>query len=260
MTTVDSRPPGSEPLDSEDPNPDDGRDSAPGRISTGSGASNPTERKDPGRTRSRSKPYTNPTDAEAVTQAAGGDHEAFRVLVERYQNRAYGLALRVMKDEETARDVVQEAFLKAYRSLDRFEGRSSFYTWFYRVVMNLCLDAKRRQPAGRSVEWDEQRAMQTPASTGVDAIDPDRQRAAGPAGELERAQLRDALRSAIDQLPDDARQTLVLREVDGLSYSEIADALEIPKGTVMSRLHHARKRLRTLLEASEAVGRIGDKK
>ena len=195
------------------------------------------------------------TDLEAVAKAAKGDHEAFRELVERYQSRAYGLALRVMRDEESARDVVQEAFLKAYRSLDRFEGRSSFYTWFYRVVMNSCLDAKRRQPAGRYVEWDEQRAMQTPTATGMDAVDPDRQRAAGPSGELERAQLRDALRRAIEQLPDDARQTLVLREVDGLSYAEIAEALEIPKGTVMSRLHHARKRLRTLLEASGAVDR-----
>jgi len=193
-----------------------------------------------------------PTDQEAVAQAAKGDHEAFRVLVERYQNRAYGLALRVMRDEESARDVVQEAFLKAYRSLDRFEGRSSFYTWLYRIVMNLCLDAKRRQPAGRLVEWDEQRAVQTAA------VDPDRQRASSPSGELERSQLRDALRHAIEQLPDDARETLVMREVDGLSYTEIAQALEIPKGTVMSRLHHARKRLRTLLEASGAVDATGE--
>jgi len=193
-----------------------------------------------------------PTDQEAVAQAAKGDHEAFRVLVERYQNRAYGLALRVMRDEESARDVVQEAFLKAYRSLDRFEGRSSFYTWLYRIVMNLCLDAKRRQPAGRLVEWDEQRAVQTAA------VDPDRQRASSPSGELERSQLRDALRHAIEQLPDDARETLVMREIDGLSYAEIAQALEIPKGTVMSRLHHARKRLRTLLEASGAVDATGE--
>ncbi len=225
------------------------------RISAGSVASNPPDRAGQGleETNTRSKSMLEPTDLEAVAKAAKGDHEAFRVLVERYQNRAYGLALRVMRDEEAARDVVQEAFLKAYRSLDRFEGRSSFYTWFYRVVMNLCLDAKRRTPAGRHVEWDEQRAMQTPTATGMDAIDPDLQRAAGPSGELERAQLRDALRHAIDQLPDDARQTLVLREVDGLSYAEIAEALEIPKGTVMSRLHHARKRMRTLLEASGTV-------
>lgn len=232
-------------------------DSKDGRISGGPTASNPPERTGagPGESKTRSKPFSDPTDLEAVAQAAKGDHEAFRVLVERYQNRAFGLALRVMRDEEAARDVVQEAFLKAYRSLDRFEGRSSFYTWFYRVVMNLCLDAKRRQPAGRNVEWDEQRAMQTPPATGLDAIDADRQQALGPSGELERAQLRDALRSAIDQLPDEARQTLILREVDGLSYTEISEALDIPKGTVMSRLHHARKRLRTLLEASGTVDR-----
>jgi RNA polymerase sigma-70 factor (ECF subfamily) len=232
-------------------------DSKGGRISVDSVASNSAERAGPGLEQNK-RAVLEPTDVEAVAKAAKGDHEAFRVLVERYQNRGYGLALRVMRDEEIARDVVQEAFLKAYRSLDRFEGRSSFYTWFYRIVMNLCLDAKRRQPAGRHVEWDEQRAMQTPTATGMDAIDADRQMAAGPSGELERAQLREALRHAIEQLPDDARQTLVLREVDGLSYTEIAEALEIPKGTVMSRLHHARKRLRKLLEASGTVDTTGE--
>ncbi len=188
-----------------------------------------------------------PSDLEAVSRAAEGDHEAFRVLVERYQGRAYGLALRVMRDEEQAKDVVQEAFLKAYRSLDRFEGRSSFYTWFYRVVMNLCIDAKRRQPPGRMVEWDEGHALETPVGSGLDAVDPARQQASGPAGDLERAELRETIRCAIEELPDDARQTLLLREVDGLSYSEIAKSLGIPKGTVMSRLHHARRRLRALL-------------
>jgi RNA polymerase sigma-70 factor (ECF subfamily) len=190
---------------------------------------------------------TDPSDLEAVTRAVEGDHEAFRVLVERYQGRAYGLALRVMRDEEQAKDVVQEAFLKAYRSLDRFEGRSSFYTWFYRVVMNLCIDAKRRQPSGRMVEWDESQALEAPAGTGLDAVDPARQQASGPAGDLERAELRDTIGRAIEALPDDARQTLMLREVDGLSYSEIAKSLGVPKGTVMSRLHHARRRLRALL-------------
>jgi RNA polymerase sigma-70 factor (ECF subfamily) len=197
-----------------------------------------------------------PTDLEAVTRAADGDHEAFRVLVERYQGRAYGLALRVMRNEEQAKDVVQDAFLKAYRSLDRFEGRSGFYTWFYRVVMNLCIDAKRRQPAGRLVEWDEGHALQTPVGTGLDAVDPARQQASSPAGDLERAELRETIQRAIEQLPDEARQTLVLREIDGLSYSEIAETLGIPKGTVMSRLHHARRRMRVLLaeQAGEEPG------
>jgi len=198
-----------------------------------------------------------PSDLEAVTRAAQGDHEAFRVLVDRYQSRAYGLALRVMGDEEQAKDVVQDAFLKAYRSLDRFEGRSSFYTWFYRVVMNLCIDAKRRQPAGRLVEWDEGHALETPVGTGLDAVDPARQQTGGPAGALERAELREIIGRAIEVLPDDARQTLMLREVDGLTYSEIAKSLGIPKGTVMSRLHHARRRLRALL-AEQGVDEIGE--
>jgi RNA polymerase sigma-70 factor (ECF subfamily) len=206
------------------------------RIVGADPASKPGERSEAG-----------PSDLEAVTRAAKGDHDAFRVLVERYQERAFGLALRVMRDEEQARDVVQDAFLKAYRSLDRFEGRSSFYTWFYRVVMNLCIDVKRRQPPGRMVEWDEAHALEAPVGTGLDAVDSARQRASGPVGELERAELRETIRRAIEELPDDARQTLLLREVDGLSYSEIAKSLGVPKGTVMSRLHHARRRLRTLL-------------
>jgi len=198
-----------------------------------------------------------PTDLEAVKRAARGDHEAFRVLVERYQGRAFGLALRVMGDEEQARDVVQDAFLKAYRSLDRFEGRSSFYTWFYRVVMNLCIDAKRRQPPGRMVDWDESHALEAPAGTGLDAVDPAHQQESSPAGDLERAELREILQRAIEALPEDARQTLTLREVDGLSYSEIAKLLGIPKGTVMSRLHYARRRVRALL-AEHGVNESGE--
>ena len=96
-----------------------------------------------------------PDDAEAVRRARDGDREAFRVLVERHQGRAYRLALRVLRDEEGARDVVQDAFLKAWGSLDRFEGRSGFYTWLYRIVMNLCLDRRRRSHTRREVEWSE---------------------------------------------------------------------------------------------------------
>lgn len=199
-----------------------------------------------------------PDDREAVARAAKGDHEAFRVLVERYQGRAQRLALRVLRDEEQARDVVQDAFLKAYRSLDRFEGRSSFYTWFYRVVMNLCLDTKRRQPSGRPVEWDEAHALETPVGVGLDAVDAAHQQSKGPEGDFERAEVRRAVRLAIDELPDDARQTLLLREVDGLSYAEIAKALDIPKGTVMSRLHHARRRVRDLLEQQGLVVSPGE--
>jgi len=203
------------------------------------------------------KELTSPSDADVIARARKGDHDAFRVLVERYQERAYGLALRVLRDEEWARDVVQEGFIKVYRSLDRFEGRSSFYTWLYRIVMNLCLDAKRSDRSSRHVEWDETAPLEAdPAS--ADAVSAVHQEFTGPAGSLERAELREFMARAIEQLPDDARQTLLLREVEGLSYAEIAECLGVPKGTVMSRLHHARRRVREILVASGALDADGD--
>lgn len=187
-------------------------------------------------------------DVEAVARARRGDHEAFHVLVERYEGRAYRLALRILRDPDRARDAVQESFLKAYSSLDRFEGRSGFYTWLYRMVFNQCIDMKRRDRSGRHVEWNDEVAGEgefapaaPPAALGV------------PDAEAERGELREAVMRAVAALPDDARRTLLLREVHGLSYAEIAKALEIPKGTVMSRLHHARRRVRELLVEAGAV-------
>ena len=176
------------------------------------------------------------------------------MLVKRYQGRAFRLALRVMGDEEQAKDVVQEAFLKAYSSLGRFEGRSSFYTWLYRLVFNLCIDTKRRDRSGSQVEWTEEQSLDLATGTpAAKAADPE---SAGPAAELERSELRELMARAIEALPDDARRTLVLREVDGLSYAQIAESLGIPKGTVMSRLHYARRRLRAVLVEAGAVDLI----
>jgi len=193
-----------------------------------------------------------PSDEEAVARAREGDHLAFRALVERYQGRAFRLALRVLRDEDRARDVVQEAFLKVYAGLRRFEGRSSFYTWLYRVTLNLCLDWRRREKRGREVEWSDERMADLPsgeaggtgeAGAGIDA----------PDAQLERAELRRRMAAAIDALPEAARETLLLREVEGLSYAEIASVLGIPKGTVMSRLHYARRRVQeSLREAGVA--------
>lgn len=185
-----------------------------------------------------------------MARARKGDHQAFRVLVERYQGRAYALALRVLRDEERARDAVQEGFLKAYTSLAKFEGRSSFYTWLYRLVMNQCLDMKRRDRSDREVEWDETRSLDPAGAPDAEALAGQGAAHAGPAQALERSELRKAIAQAIGQLPEDARETLLLREVDGLSYAEIADALSIPKGTVMSRLHYARKRVQEILLAA----------
>lgn len=197
------------------------------------------------------------SDVDAVARARNGDHEAFRVLVERYQGRAYRLAARILVDPDQARDAVQDAFLKAYRSLDKFEGRSGFYTWLYRLIFNLCIDMKRRDRSGRHVEWDDEVAREV-ASGVPGAPAPEDDGVFEPARELARGELRDALTKAIDALPDDAKRTLLLREVDGLSYAEIAKSLGIPKGTVMSRLHHARRRVRELLVEAGAVEVAGD--
>ncbi len=185
------------------------------------------------------------SDAEAIARARRGDHEGFRILVERYQGRAFRLARRVLRNEETARDAVQEALLKAYASLDRFEGRSSFYTWLYRLVMNQCLDLKRRDRSDRHVDWEDGDPVEA-----AGALQPPPEVAGvpfAPAAEVMRKELRERVSEAIEQLPPDARQTLLMREVDGLSYAEIAKAQGIPKGTVMSRLHYARRRVRELL-------------
>ena len=186
-----------------------------------------------------------PADADVVQRARAGDHAAFRVLVERYQGRAYRLALRVLRDEDQAQDVVQDAFLKVYGSLDRFEGRSGFYTWLYRIVMNVCLDRKRRDRSDREVEWDEETAGGSLADpAGVDPARP------GPEAEAPNTELRTLVARAIEALPEDARRAIQLREIDGLSYKEIAEALGIPKGTVMSRLYYARRRLQEALRAA----------
>ncbi len=197
------------------------------------------------------RPLTGLSDAEAIARAKAGDHEAFRVLVERYQGRAFRLALRVLGNEEWARDAVQDGFLKAYGSLHRFEGRSGFYTWLYRLVFNVCIDMKRRDRSDRQVEWNEEVALET--APGADGAAGLAAAPAAPAKEVELGELRGAMIQAIEALPEDARRTLLLREVDGLSYAEIAECLGIPKGTVMSRLHHARRRVRELLIEAGAV-------
>jgi RNA polymerase sigma-70 factor (ECF subfamily) len=189
------------------------------------------------------------SDLDAVARAREGDQEAFRVLVERYQGRAHRLALRVLRDEEQARDAVQDAFLKVHSNLGRFENRSSFYTWLYRLVMNVCLEAKRRDRSSRFVDTPELGDLERIATHESMPASEQKWRSheEAPDEAFDRAQLRDAVARAITALPDASRETLILREIEGLSYAEIAEALDIPKGTVMSRLHYARRRVQELL-------------
>ncbi len=176
------------------------------------------------------------SDHELVQDARAGSHQAFEALVRRYSERAFRAAYRVLRDTGASEEILQEAFIKAYKGLRAFESRSSFYTWLYRIVVNLALDRRRSEQRAPSVEWEDSVSAR---------IDP---RASGPASfnpelDSQRKQVRELVVQGVQGLPGGQREVLLLREVDGLSYEEIAEAMGISKGTVMSRLHYARKKM-----------------
>ena len=182
------------------------------------------------------------SDWELVQRARGGDRDAFRELVERYQRKITALALGMLRNREDALDIVQETFTKAYQNLPRFKGDAAFYTWVYRIAYNLCVDQQRR-------------TAKDPQLT-LDADEDGRPAHPLPAGELQPdepfARARDAeiarrVRTAIRELTPDHQAVILLRELEGLSYAEISQVLECPKGTVMSRLHYARRQLQQRL-------------
>lgn len=182
------------------------------------------------------------SDAELIQAAQANDHAAFETLVRRYSERAYRAAYRVVRDQQAAEEVLQEALIKAYRALPRFEARSSFYTWLYRITVNLALDRRRRGKRAPAVEWDDAIAHEIdPRSTLSEPADPE-------VASL-RLEVRELVAEGIQNLPDGQREVLLLREVDGLSYEEIAETMQISKGTVMSRLHYARKKMMAFLVA-----------
>lgn len=179
-------------------------------------------------------------DHALVERCRAGDLTAFEPLVEKYRQRVWRLAYNVLRDREEALDVTQEAFVRAYQALPSFRGQSAFYTWLFRIVMNVSADrARQRAARGRAfgterVEEDEW-ARTTPAPGET------------PAEQAEREEERERIMRALDALPPRHRDIIKLSDLEGLSYREIADVLGIPMGTVMSRLHNARKRLRAIL-------------
>ncbi len=180
-------------------------------------------------------------DRELIERARAGDKRAFQSLVERHQRRAFGVALGLLRDEQDAREVVQEAFLRVYRSLDRFEGNASFFTWLYRIVTNLAID-RRRKPSRREHErLDVDPDEDSPPVQLVAPPDVE------PSEVLRRQEIGARIQSALDALPPYHRAVIVMREVEGLSYQEMADAMNVSKGTIMSRLFHARQKLQRAL-------------
>jgi RNA polymerase sigma-70 factor (ECF subfamily) len=182
-------------------------------------------------------------DLELVVAARKGDRGAFRSLFERYHRRVYALALGVLRHPDDALDVVQDAFVKAHKYLDKFEGNSSFYTWLYRIVMNLAIDHLRKHRRVKPVEFDEARLEDAHAE---DSLLP-RILGGNPGRALLDKEIRRRVDAALDELSENHRAVLVMRELEGLSYEEMAQAMGCSKGTIMSRLFHARRNMQKRL-------------
>ena len=183
-----------------------------------------------------------------IAACRAGRTEAFGVLVQRYQDRLYPTMLRLTGSADDALDLLQDAFLRAFEKLDRFQGESSFYTWVYRIAVNLALSGRRRRRV-------------TSARLGIGG---GRGEIARPSGRLEperpdtcpveHAERDDLIQSALNSLADDHRAVVVMKEFDGLRYEEIAAILNVPVGTVRSRLHRARLDLRERLKGVVSEG------
>src|SRR5882757_6186117 len=185
-------------------------------------------------------------DRQLVERIQRGDRSAFDWLVLKYQHKVLKLVGRFVKDHAEAEDIAQEAFLKAYRALPSFRGQSAFYTWLYRIAINTAKNALVS-------------ARRRPVEFGLDMQDPEQQDRHGRLSEgdtpdrvLLTEEIRTTVNKAIEQLPEDLRTAIVLRELEGLSYEQIAAAMDCPVGTVRSRIFRAReaidKRLKPLLD------------
>lgn len=185
-----------------------------------------------------------PTDVDLVKRSQAGDTRAFDLLVTRYRGRIYAMTYHLVQNETEAWDLSQEAFIKAWRALPNFKLDAAFYTWIYRIAHNVTYDWLRKKKIESAGEFDdehtEHRAMPgaRTAPQGFDA--PDRA--------MKREELGQRIQDAISRLSPDHRQVVVLREVEGLSYEEIAQMVPCSLGTVMSRLFYARKKLQEMLK------------
>ena len=175
------------------------------------------------------------SDQQLIERVQQGEKRAFDLLVLKYQHKIISVVHRYVRDSADVQDVVQEAFIKAYRALENFRGESAFYTWMYRIAINTAknhLIARGRRPPATDVDVDD--AEHFAGNDNLQDMDT-------PESSLFCEQLQEAVKGAIDQLPEDLRTAVTLREMEGLSYEEIADVMECPVGTVRSRIFRARE-------------------
>jgi len=185
----------------------------------------------------------NTDDKVLVARCKDGDPEAFRVLVQKYERRVHSIVVGMVRDREEAWDLTQEVFIKVYRHIGKFEGVSSLYTWIYRITVNLCIDYLRKKRMAK-VEYDDTRSHQAPEGISI----PSGHSEDAPPQRLLREELVSKVNSSLERLSAKHKQIIILREVEGLAYQDIADVLGISIGTVMSRLFHARRNMQRALE------------
>jgi len=183
------------------------------------------------------------SDWELVRQCKNGDREAFRVLVERYQRKAVAIAFGIVHDREDALEIAQEAFAKVFTGIQKFKEEASFYTWLYRITVNLAIDRQRQKNRQPVFERDEHGEGE---HAGIDDI-PDSTET-DPYEQVKEKELGERIRAALAELTPAHKAVILLREIEGLSYEEISEVLQCSRGTVMSRLHYARKKLQSRLE------------
>lgn len=191
-----------------------------------------------------------PDEAAVLARCRSGDATAFGVLVRAYQDRILNVCWRLCGRREDAEDLAQEAFVRAFQQIHRFEGKSQFYTWVYRIAVNLALSARRRPTIAGTASLDGGRDAyrENHDGRGRSIASTDR----SPIDAAAANESQELIAAALEKLEADHRAVVVLRDLDGLDYDEIAEILDIPRGTVKSRLHRGRAALRDLL-----TGRLG---
>jgi RNA polymerase sigma-70 factor (ECF subfamily) len=184
-------------------------------------------------------------DPVLVKRCQAGDSGAFDELVTRYRTRVFAMIYNMVHNEQDAWDLAQDSFVKAWKSIKNFHGRSSFYTWIYRIVMNVTIDwLRKKQIKGAGLEFDDAIQLKevNPASKTLPKAD------ALPYERMEQTEIRARIDSAIEQLSPEHRAVILMKETEGMQYHEIAESLGCSIGTVMSRLFYARKKLQNLLK------------
>lgn len=192
-------------------------------------------------------------DAELVARVQRGDKQAFDLLVLKYQRKIMRLLSRMIRDPGEIEDVAQEAFIKAYRALPQFRGESAFYTWLYRIAINTArnwLAQNNRRPSTPSAQENEEGETFDATDNLTDSSNPE--------SEMASRQIADTVNKAINDLPEELRNAIVMREIDGMSYEDIAESMNCPIGTVRSRIFRAREAIATRLRP--LLGETGDRR